>query len=60
MHQAQGIEQEVEAVSFIRPEIPVGYYIIASIRTSIPVYKKPNWFRRLMWKWLLGVSYKDA
>jgi len=51
---------EVESVSFVRPDPPVGHYHINAARMAIPVYRKPNWFRRLMMKWLLGIVYKDA
>lgn len=51
---------EVESVSFVRPDPPVGYYHINAARNTIPVYVKPNWFHRLTMKWLLGIDYKDA
>lgn len=51
---------EIESVSFVGFDPPAGYYLVEATRNTIPVYTKPNWFRRLMMKWLLGIVYKDA
>lgn len=51
---------EIESVPFVGFDPPVGHYHCYTARNTIPVYTKPNWFRRLMMKWLLGIVYKDA